>query len=387
MKRLPSQIIAEPRAGGMCYHLGTRDIGLLRKFGGGAIFVGLVIISGAITWSVITLSDHWPEDPFDWLAYVPTLFALFGGCAAIWLGILVGFSDSRVLITNGRLYAIEGAGIVRWKRWRPVERLQKIEMISGGDDAHLDSNAAPDMAPLAKLAALRLSGDGIDDMLVAMAFPTEVLLPLAEQLADDIESETRQRPEVVSTTKKLTGVIEREALAAPADEPAGQQPPGSQMILEQRPDGLTIIVPPLGMRGVTRTMLILGAVITLIGIPFIIVIIGLLFVIIGLVMVVGAIRNARRRAIIDVVGDVLLISMAGPFGSSQREWRAVDLNRIQAAPSGTGVNNVPLFELQIRPRSGGKVGYFGGRDKDELRWLAATLRDALNLSATDEPEA
>ncbi|QNN24992.1 hypothetical protein HED60_22845 [Planctomycetales bacterium ZRK34] len=387
MKRLPSQIVAEPRAGGVCYHLGTRDIGLLRKFGGGAIFVGLVIVGAALIWTVLTLRDHWPDDLGDWLGYLPTLMALMIGQSAISAGMLIGFSKSRVLLRGGRIYAIEGVGIMRWKRKRPIDRIQKIEVISGGEDAHLDSNAAPGMATLAKLAAIRLSGENMNSMLVSIAFPAEVLLPLAEQLADDIESETRQRPEVVSTTKKLTGVIEREALAAPADEPAGQQPPGSQMILEQRPDGLTIIVPPLGMRGVTRTMLILGAVITLIGIPFIIVIIGLLFVIIGLMMVVGAIRNARRRAIIDVVGDVLLISMAGPFGSSQREWRAVDLNRIQAAPSGTSVNNVPLFELQIRPRSGGKVGYFGGRDKDELRWLAATLRDALNLTATDEPEA
>lgn len=380
--RLPSQIIAEPYsggAGGVCYHLGSRDIGLLRKVGAGAIFVGLVLLGGVVTWSIITLNDHWPDDPFDWLAYVPALFGLLIGAAAIWFGLLVGYSNSRVLITGGRLYAIEGVGLVRWKRWRAVDCIRKIELVSGGDKAHLDSNAAPDMAPLAKLAALRLSGDDIDEMLMAMGFSPQVLQPLAEQIADDIESETRRRPQIVATTSKLSSVIQRETLATPADEPAGDQPAGSALILERRADGLSIIVPPLGFAGVTRTTLIMGIVIALIGIPFVIVIVGLLFVAIGIAMIVGAVRSARRRAIIDVVGDVLLITAAGPLGSSQREWRAVDLHQIIAAPSGTRINDIAVYELQIRPRSGGKVGYFAGREKKELRWLAATLREALRL--------
>ncbi len=46
-------------------------------------------------------------------------------------------------------------------------------------------------------------------------------------------------------------------------------------------------------------------------------------------------------------------------------------------PSGMEINDIPLLELHVKPVSGREVGLFAGRDEDELRRIAWTLRRRL----------
>jgi hypothetical protein len=97
------------------------------------------------------------------------------------------------------------------------------------------------------------------------------------------------------------------------------------------------------------------------------------------VFLLGSINMGRRRAVLAVAGDRLLILLKGPFGSERREWARTDLRRIEVGASDMEVNNVPILELHIRPATGKTYRLLAGRDEAELRWLAARLRAALKL--------
>jgi hypothetical protein len=80
-------------------------------------------------------------------------------------------------------------------------------------------------------------------------------------------------------------------------------------------------------------------------------------------------------------GGRLRVETKGPFGSKQLEWSRGDISAIRADASGMEVNNRRLFELQIHPVTGKKVGLLAGRDENELRWMATRLRRALDVPA------
>jgi len=58
---------------------------------------------------------------------------------------------------------------------------------------------------------------------------------------------------------------------------------------------------------------------------------------------------------------------------------------VRMGPSGMEVNDRAVMELQIRRANGNKLGVLSQRREDELQWLAAILRQALNVRA--EPTA
>jgi hypothetical protein len=53
--------------------------------------------------------------------------------------------------------------------------------------------------------------------------------------------------------------------------------------------------------------------------------------------------------------------------------------------SGMEVNDKPVMELQIVCKDGKKVGFLSQRNEGELLWIAAVLRQALDVRA--EPPA
>jgi len=74
------------------------------------------------------------------------------------------------------------------------------------------------------------------------------------------------------------------------------------------------------------------------------------------------------------------------------EWprevrRREDIADIRAGPSGISVNERPVRERQVHPRSGKKVSLLTGRDEAELRWMATHLRRALGISPAKQSEA
>lgn len=98
-------------------------------------------------------------------------------------------------------------------------------------------------------------------------------------------------------------------------------------------------------------------------------------------MFYAALRSGRRRAVIDVVGTDLLITIQSTGAPKTHSWSRAEIERVEVGPSGMEVNDVPVMELQIWPVGGKKTGLFAERTDDELRWLAWEIRGALGMHA------
>jgi hypothetical protein len=185
--------------------------------------------------------------------------------------------------------------------------------------------------------------------------------------------------------------------------PAEFPPPplGCPAVVEHHADGITVTYPPLGLvRGggffslfallwnavaIPITVLLYGQALTgapvfngapatawwyLFPLPFLLVGVGTALV---------ALNLARRRAVLAVIGDSLLVLKAGPFGSRRGEWTRQELTDVLAAPSGIEQNGRPLLQLEVRAEGRPAFALLAGRPDAEVEWLAAVLRYALRL--------
>ncbi|MEM9083598.1 MAG: hypothetical protein AAGB34_08385 [Planctomycetota bacterium] len=104
------------------------------------------------------------------------------------------------------------------------------------------------------------------------------------------------------------------------------------------------------------------------------------------------VRMMFTRAIIDVVGDTLLITIQKPGKVSSVEIPTDKIKALGVGPSGVVVDNQPILALRIDTRSPIEIGQRGGkpirkkkhiffreRAEDELEWIAETLREALGI--------
>ena len=107
-----------------------------------------------------------------------------------------------------------------------------------------------------------------------------------------------------------------------------------------------------------------------------------LFWAVGIGMLVAAINAGRRRAILDVVGDTLLITRQNIFKNRQQEVHRDNIKSIRRDKSGVEVNDVPVLNLQVRLHEGKKISMFSQLSNDELSWVAAVLREALGVGSS-----
>jgi hypothetical protein len=105
-----------------------------------------------------------------------------------------------------------------------------------------------------------------------------------------------------------------------------------------------------------------------------------MLLVIGAVLLIASIAMARRRAVIAVVGDRLLVMLSGLFASKRREWHRSELRDVRLGASGIVDHKTPVLQLQIVPQKGKRYGMLTGRDEPELDWIAALLRRTLRLN-------
>jgi hypothetical protein len=199
------------------------------------------------------------------------------------------------------------------------------------------------------------------------------------------------------------GPVSVESAAPPAPEltayefrDRAEQPEGSRVQVEPYAEGVTLTVPPAGIWRGSKGLLVFGLIWTVLISAIGLIVMGFMqqsghyhkgvlaglafFELVGLFMVAGAIQMGRRRAVLAVVGERLLLLQAGPFRRTRREWARDELTDVRTGHGSLSAGGEPVIELQVIARRGKKCGLLGGRDEEELRWLATVLRRSLALS-------
>ncbi len=189
--------------------------------------------------------------------------------------------------------------------------------------------------------------------------------------------------------------------------------PRPALNITQNTDGLTIFLPAPGFRGSKSEIQFGLAFIGVVG--FITAVFALVLSGNGMedssfgLMAVGvlglfwlgaaaSVANAwirsRRRAIIDVVDDALLITMSMPFSKNTIQIERANIKALGMGPSGVVVDNVPVMALRLDLRKTVPIGkknkrvlkLFRERSNDELEQIAEALREALDVQTKSDPK-
>jgi hypothetical protein len=372
---------------GVAYDLPRRPLGRARLVGFFLIVFGAIFAAGPLA-----LMLGFALNAGGWLGWLFLLFDLpflLVGLALVGVGLAIAFGRATIELRRSRITAVERVGPLRWRRTRDGSTLQRIDVKSG--------STRQGNQPLAELAGMTAEFRTGKRMFLAAGYPASWLSPLAKQIAADLERErpadlTQEQGEDIEINESEIG----EGLLVPElDLEDAPRPSGTLVTLAENPDGVTLTIPPAGLRKGSKGlfsfailwcgfMTVFSSISVIVPAttgkfaqawPFLA--FSALFWAIGIWMLIAAINMGRRHAIIDVVEDVLLINRKNLFGLKSHQWRRDEIETIAIGPSGMSVNDIPVLELKIRLRDETETGLFAGRDTQELRWIASVLRQAL----------
>jgi hypothetical protein len=318
-------------------------------------------------------------------SFFPLLFVI-AGCVPMFIGLAIMFGRTRVEWRDGGLRVTERVGPLFWTRRLPRKPVRTLEVSAG---TVRRGDAPP--TPMDNFASLGIVYEDGTRSVVALGYPKDWLLPVAEELKTFVGSAS------VSAEAPRVEVVN----AAPVREEDADanipQPAGCRVQLEERGAGIRLTVPPAGLwkgsGGLIVFALLWCGFMTVFTAVFFLpstkreVSVGVFLLIIGGFWLVGlsllaaAVNMGRRRAELTVDGGRLRVKTEGLFGVKEREWRRDEIAAIRADASGLESNHHPILELQVHPTAGKKAGYLAGHDEAELRWMAARLRQALNVPA------
>ncbi len=396
------QIVTRELADGVRFVLPRRELGALRTVGWFLCVFGLMFGGFAVFWiaGVATAGGAGQSGGLDLLMAVFGLPFLGVGLMVLCIGLLILKGHTEVELTRRRLRVWERVGWLQCWSWsRPVAQLRRLVV----DTSSWEVNGKPvAQGPLADFGAVKaeFKQTTVKPLIFAIGYPRTLLLVLADLLADRLD---RQGVHTIldrdASSVAVRDGVEPSPISGADEIPV--QPPDSQVVLTHSNEGLTLTVPPmgigksgyglfsfsiiwLGFMTVFTSMWVFGA-----GnkVEWFVYLFIAGFWAIGFVILVAAVNMGKRHAIIDVVGDTILITRKNLFGVKQHDWRRGEIESIRCGSSGMEVNNRPVIELQVHPKQGKKVGLFSGRDKKELRWIAGVLTEALSLDGVTDRES
>lgn len=331
---------------------------------------------------------------FDFGSIFMMLFGIpffLAGLAPITMGILIMLGHSEVEITQDFVTSTSRAGPLRRRQKRIATDLIRLEV---GRGPHHREKAQQAIAsgkpkPTFSINAIHAEFKDASPLTLAAGYPMATLRALAK----DIESEHQRITSVRNVAIEEPHVKGEES--APATEPyvpetVPPQPVSSVVDIERVSSGFTLRIPPAGFSKAAMAPFLFGVIwcgFTLIftlvmlatGVPLIMLAFISIFWLAGIAVLVLGLSMMRRKAVIDVVHDTLLVTQQGLFRRTQNEWRTEDLLDVRVDHSGTTVNNHAIQNLQFVPREGSIVGLGTGRDEEELHWMAAEIRTALRM--------
>jgi hypothetical protein len=405
--RLPNHVSTQRTVDGMLYRLPKRTLVQTRSAGWVLVGFGAAATAFMIFWMWGPLSTAFEsEGPIQWFTLMFGLLGLPG--LAVGLGMLVlGLAmatdalRSEILVGRDTLSAIEWVGPIPWKRTRKLADIERLVLTRARTRTRED--VPPPPAAGKDLQAIRAEGAAIKPMLIAAGYPRPLLESLAQQVSAAVESGRPARLFVDHAPDRIQVVDEAPPEpAGGADETVPPQPSESQAVLEQRPTGISLVIPSLGLGKGSKGLFVMSILwlVLCLGVfgaagygmlneeePDLkgILIMGafaLVFIGVGVAMLLSAVHLGLGQAALVTHHDELLIKRVSPLQTREYRFLASELAAIRVGPNGMEVNDVPVMELQIHPKVGKKVGLLSQLDDAELEWIAAILRRTLGVPRT-----
>lgn len=402
---LPPEVQTITTTRGVMYELPAKQIGGIRYIAVAAAVLGVGLL-GVAAYLVLIRAGL-----LDWLTgngqgsgSQPDLFELFWAIPLGFFGLsllrlawfLVG-GRSTIELRDDRLITTQTLGPLRRRKTYAVKDIKKFQVKTGrpgqGNEA-----ISPAMCAL----NIVVEDDKVRNITWGYAKPT--LTALAEALTEHCEASTYaggfdDKREAITVEQRAIGDLDSEdkfpdATLDHADIPT--RPGDAVARLEYHEDGLTITVPPVGVLKASKGLLgfavcwnlfmllftvmwfVVGDKMPLGGLVLVVGVLTLFWAV-GIASMVSVINAGKRMAILDVVGNTLLITRKTLFKTLQTEVQRDNISGIRRDRSGTEVNNVPILNLQVHLHKGKKVAMLSQLSNDELAWIAGELRGALDV--------
>jgi len=330
-------------------------------------------------------------------------------------------NHSEIMVDGKTLRSREIGGPFRWTFRRKIDLIRRIVVLKSGTlqnagNANSQAAAALPKSLAAGLSALTVVGSFKRKMLVAPGYPREMLVGLATALAAHCKQvdptsvlgagaaasgATNAGPEVAIEPDSA----DADPSGDPTPEVVPMQPAHSKIILVQDATTATFAIPRPGFKSPYLFLIFFGLIWCALtgastlaalmgnmhdkhgGKPPLLIIIPFLgvFWAVGLGLLLGGIAAVIGKSVIIASPDFLLWSKAGLFGKKERQWDRGQVAAIRVGDSNTEINHRRLQQLQFQvyakagdPKSH-TIGLLTGRDRAELEWMTAVLRQTLGV--------
>ena len=317
---------------------------------------------------------------------VSSIYALCGAPGRDWID----------LDAHGIAVTVQVGPFRRSRRivWDSVARLT---VVPAGNVTHYEGVEGSFVLQAVRVRGGRVSLAGNDERVLLLAFAGELVRLGKAPRAASAETLMLPPPTVLE-------VVEEESRSVVTERE--EQPALSSAILEHHADGVTITIPPLGLRGfLVQPVLLINLVLIValaawiaVGSAPAVARVGF----VGLVTFNGAIvpwmleifvilataHVFSRRAQLSVRGGVLTVRWTNFLWSWCRVWPRGELAEVRAVselgPTDVGQEWRQYLDIQPsgRRRSAPRRLLYW-REKSELEWIATTLRRSLRLSSTN----
>ncbi len=409
---LPPEVTVQSTPTGVMYLLPKREAGWLKKIANLLTLIGLILIgvalylilfpTGLYTWLMDQWSSGGQAGSYDFTNLFGAFFALpclFFGIPLLKFGRFLSGGKTSIELRSDQLITTQGSGPLRRRRKYNISKIKKLQVKTArpGEAPDFLSNIA---------AALNITLTDGKTRNLTWGYKQELLLALATDISAQVEQQAgatlfeSDQTSIAVEERTLGDNLVRSASQHRNNEPQPSnqyetppRPDDAVSTLEYNSDGLTITVPPVGMRKGSKGMFGFSIIWNLFMSVFtigtiaggamtdpdawVVWLIVPLFWTVGIWMALAAINAGKRRAILDVVGDTLLITRKSIFKTRQEEVHRDEIESIRRDASGTEVNDVPILNLQIHRKQGKKIALLSQLSNDELAWIAGELRSVL----------
>lgn len=379
------QLRSEPVEGGMRFILPPRPGGPYRTAGAVFILAGVAFAFGtlAVLGGLLTPSGSRALSP---AAKLGLLVSLLPECALVVLGGVWRWGHVDVECREGRLRAWDVWGGFRWSRGLPSSSVMGLE-VRALPSGRTRGGADP-ARTVFSLHALYARGPA---RAVAAGYPKEWMATLARELGPWLGLPAGPAPIWIEGDVSATETADALLLAG--------GPPSQWVHVQEEGGLLRLRAGPLGLRGGPAVFLTFGLIwllfVVFIATMFLLdrgrkgwnrsdygaVAVLLGFAGVGAGFIVASIHMALRQVIFEVDNLGLRIESTGLWRARPRQWRRDELLAVGVGDSQVEVNNRKLPELQFHLRTGTRRGVLVGFNEADLRWIAARLRQKLQLPA------